>query len=151
MAAILPLQADENNVKAMGLTHVTARFRNLAEPNGGYEADFLLTQGQPTRLRQPLSCAKPAFNRLAGLHMNSPTVDWKSMSLDSPKSVSWTKLRLAASSSGLTMSSHFWAGRLWNRWHYHRPSDANAKAIARNSIKVIVVRPTEIQIPPALP
>ncbi|MGZ5437931.1 MAG: clan AA aspartic protease [Pyrinomonadaceae bacterium] len=45
MAAILSLQADENNVKAMGLTHVTVRLRNLAGPNGGYEADFLVDTG----------------------------------------------------------------------------------------------------------
>ena len=42
MAAILSLQADENNVNAMGLTHVTVRLRNFTGPNGGYEADFLV-------------------------------------------------------------------------------------------------------------
>ena len=45
MAAILSLQADENNVKAMGPTHVTVRLRNFAGPNGGYEADFLVDTG----------------------------------------------------------------------------------------------------------
>ena len=29
----------------MGLTHVTVRLRNLATPNGGYEADFLVDTG----------------------------------------------------------------------------------------------------------
>ncbi len=29
----------------MGLTHVTVRLRNLATPNGGYEADFLVDAG----------------------------------------------------------------------------------------------------------
>ena len=45
MAAILSLQADENNVKAIGLTHVTVRLRSFAGPNGGYEADFLVDTG----------------------------------------------------------------------------------------------------------
>ena len=29
----------------MGLTHVTVRVRNMATPNGGYEADFLVDTG----------------------------------------------------------------------------------------------------------
>ena len=29
----------------MGLTHVTVRLKNLAEPNGAYEADFLVDTG----------------------------------------------------------------------------------------------------------
>lgn len=45
MATILVLQADENNVNAMGWTHVTVRLRNFAGPNGGYEADFLVDTG----------------------------------------------------------------------------------------------------------
>lgn len=32
-------------MKAKGLTHVTVRLRNLAGPNGGYEADFLVDTG----------------------------------------------------------------------------------------------------------
>ena len=45
MAVILSWQADEYNVKAMGLTHVTVRLRNFAGPSGGYEADFLVDTG----------------------------------------------------------------------------------------------------------
>ena len=29
----------------MGLTHVTVKLRNMATPNGGYEADFLVDKG----------------------------------------------------------------------------------------------------------
>jgi len=41
----LSLQADENSVNAMGLTHAAVRSRNFGGPSGGYEADFLVDTG----------------------------------------------------------------------------------------------------------
>ena len=86
----------------MGLTHVTVRLKNLAGPNGAYEADFLVDTRATDSLAPAAELRRAGIQPLARLHMNSPTVDWKNMSLDSPKSVSWVKLQLAALSSGLT-------------------------------------------------
>ena len=83
----------------MGLTHVTVRLRNFAEPNGGYEAEFLVDTGATDSL------APAAALRNAGI-----------------QPVGQTAYELA-----------------------------NGRAIARNPIKVIVFRPTEVQIQPILP
>jgi predicted aspartyl protease len=92
----------------MGLTHVTVRLRNLATPNGGYEADFLVDTGATDSLAPGAELKKIGLRAIGRTVYELANGRVESLSMDWPTSPSWEKLPQAGSSLVRTMLNHCW-------------------------------------------
>jgi hypothetical protein len=127
----------------MRLTHVTVRLKNLAGPNDAYEADFLVDPGATDSLAPAAELRKAGIQpvgqtayELAGGRLEEYEFGLAEISFTGEVTAGRVifgpgQCRATFGSDGLGIG-----------WHHHRPSDANLKAIACNSLAVIVSNPT---------